>query len=123
MTELQVIHYDDVPVEEFLGGAHYRKLIGEEIEGAPVVTGIQISPPRLCHASPFASLYRDCHRAGRRGGRLVESVRRDSSFGPGGTVVCSPPTNATASGWWVETPLKTYGVHGSPSRIGEIHDD
>ena len=122
MTELQVIHYDDVPVEEFLGGAHYRKLIGEEIEGAPVVTGIQISPPRLCHASPFASLYRDCHRAGRRGGRLVESVLRDSSFGPGGTVVF-PAHKRHGFRVVGETPLKTYGVHVSPSRIVEIHDD
>ena len=59
MTKLKVIHYDDVPVEEFPGGAHYRKLIAEENDGAPVVTGIQISPPGYAtpnHSHPYVGL-------------------------------------------------------------------
>ena len=59
MAELKVIHYDDVPVEEFPGGAHYRKLIAEENDGAPVVTGIQISPPGYAtpnHSHPYVEI-------------------------------------------------------------------
>ena len=59
MAELKVIHYDDVTVEEFPGGAHYRKLIAGESDEMAVVTGIQVSPPGYAtpdHSHPYVEI-------------------------------------------------------------------
>ena len=122
MAELKVIHYDDVPVEEFPGGAHYRKLIGEEIEGAPVVTGIQISPAGYAtphHSHPYVEIVTVLDGEAEAWSEArSETVR----LGPGGTVVF-PAHKRHGCRVVGETPSKTYGVHVSPSRIVEIHDD
>ena len=121
MTKLKVIHYDDVPVEEFPGGAHYRKLIAEENDGAPVVTGIQISPPGYAtpnHSHPYVEIVTVLDgEAEAWSESRAETVR----LGPGGTVVF-PAHKRHGFRVVGETPLKTYGVHVSPSRIVEIHD-
>ena len=121
MAELKVIHYDDVPVEEFPGGAHYRTLIAEENDGAPVLTGIQISPPGYAtpnHSHPYVEIVTVLDGEAEA---WSESCAETVRLGPGGTVVF--PANKR-HGFRVvgETPLKTYGVHVSPSRIVEIHD-
>ena len=122
MTELRVIHYDDVPVEEFPGGAHYRKIITGMNDGSPVVTGIQTSPPGYAtpdHSHPYVEIVTVLEGEAEA---WLESGSKTVSLGPGGTVVFPAKTR---HGFRVvgETPLKTYGVHVSPKRIVKPHEN
>lgn len=122
MTELRVIRYDDVPVEDFPGGAQYRTLISEKNGETLVVAGIQTSPPGYAtptHSHPYIEIiFVLGGEAEAWSGSDAETVR----LGPGGTVLF--PANEH-HGFRVvgEMPLETYGLHLSPIRIVEIHDD
>lgn len=122
MAELKVIHYDDVTVEEFPGGAHYRKLITGESDEMPIVTGIQVSPPGYAtpdHSHPYVEIVTVLEGKAEVWTELCpETVNLD----PGGTVVFPAKTH---HGFRVvgEKPLKTYGVHVSPNRIVEPHEN
>ena len=121
MTELKVIHYEDVPVEEFPGGAHYRKLTAEENDGAPVVTGIQISPPGYAmpnHSHPYVEIVTVLEGEAEAWSETCSETVR---LGPGGTVVF-PADKRHGFRVVGETHLKTYGIHVSPNRIVEIHE-
>ena len=121
MAELRVIHYDDAPVEDFPDGAQYRTLISEKYGGAPVVAGIQTSPPGYAtptHSHPYVEIiFVLGGEAEAWSGPDVETWR----LGPGGTVLF--PANEH-HGFRVigEMPLKTYGLHLSPNRIVDIHN-
>ncbi len=122
MADLKVIHYDDVPVEEFPGGAKYRTLIAEENDGAPVLTGIQISPPGYAtpnHSHPYVEIVTVLEGEAEA---WSESSAEPILLGPGGTLVI-PALHRHGFRVVGDKPLKTYGVHVSPSRIVEIHDD
>ena len=121
MAELKVIHYDDVTVEEFPGGAHYRKLITGESDEMPVVTGIQVSPPGYAtpdHSHPYVEIVTVLEGEAEA---WLETGSKTVSLGPGGTVLFPAKTR---HGFRVvgEKPLKTYGVHISPNRIVEPHE-
>ena len=122
MAELKAIHYDDVPVEEFPGGAQYRKLIAGESDGAQVVTGIQISPPGYStpyHSHPYVEIVTVLEGEAEAWSEShAETVRLD----PGGTVVF-PAHERHGFRVVGKMPLKTYGIHLSRSRIVEIQDN
>ena len=122
MVELKVIHYDDVTVEEFPGGAHYRKLITGESDEMPVVTGIQVSPPGYAtpdHSHPYVEIVTVLEG---KAEVWTELCPETVNLGPCGTVVFPAKTR---HGFRVvgEKPLKTYGVHVSPNRIVEPHEN
>ena len=122
MAELKVIHYDDVTVEEFPGGAHYRKLITGESDEMPIVTGIQVSPPGYAtpdHSHPYVEIVTVLEG---KAEVWTELCPETVNLGPGGTVVFPAKTR---HGFRVvgEKPLKTYGVHVSPNRIVEPHEN
>ena len=116
MAELKVIHYDDAPVEEFPGGAHYRKLVAEENDGAPVVTGIQISPPGYAtpnHSHPYVEII-----------TVLEGTAEGWCEDRAGTIALEPGMTLVVPagerhGFRVtgDRPFKTYGIHASPHRI------
>ena len=121
MAELKVIHYDDVTVEKFPGGAHYRKLIAGESDEMPVVTGIQVSPPGYVtpdHSHPYVEIVTVLEG---KAEVWTELCPETVILGPGGTVVF-PAKTCHGFGVVGEKPLKTYGVHISPNRIVELHE-
>ena len=120
MAKLKVTHYDDVPAEEFPGGAQYRTLVEEKSDDAQLVTGIQVSPPGYStpnHSHPYVEIITviEGEAEAWSDGR-AEAI----CLGPGGTVIF--PANE-CHGFRVvgENPLKTYGIHVSKSRIVEMN--
>ena len=119
MAKLKVTHYDDVPTEEFPGGAQYRTLVEEKSDDAELVTGIQVSPPGYStpnHSHPYVEIITviEGHAEAWSDGS-AEVIH----IGPGGTVIF--PANE-CHGFRVvgESYLKTYGIHISKKRIVEM---
>ena len=119
MAKLKVTHYDDVPVEEFPGGAQYKTLVNENSDDAQLVAGIQVSPPGYStpnHSHPYVEIITVIEgEAEAWSDGSVEPIY----VGPGGTVIF--PANE-CHGFRVvgDRPLKTYGIHISKSRIVEM---
>ena len=119
MAKLKVTHYNDVPAEEFPGGAQYRTLVEEKSDDAELVAGIQVSPPGYStpnHSHPYVEIITVIEGEAEA---WSDGSAEVISIGPGGTVTF--PANE-CHGFRVvgESPLKTYGIHISKSRIVEM---
>ena len=118
---MTIIRHEDVAEEEFLGGATYRTLVGDEAGSTPVRCGIQTSPPGYAtphHAHPYVEIVTVLEGTGEA---WIDGEDGVTEIGPGMTMVFPPNT---AHGFRVtgDAPLVTFGVHSSPDRIVEIRD-
>ncbi len=117
--EAKIVHHEDVPLEEFPGGATYRTIVGDDAGSTPLRCGIQESPPGYAtpnHAHPYDEVL-----------TVLDGVGEAWMEGRDGTVNLSPGMTiffpaGIAHGFRSagETPLITYGIHASPKRIVEI---
>lgn len=121
-SPVKMIHHDAVRVEKFPGGATYRTLIGDDQGSTEVRIGIQTSPPGYAtplHSHPYTEILTVMEG---EGVAWIDGGADDLALKPGVTVVL--PANV-AHGFRTtgDTPLVTYGLHLSPDRIVDIHDD
>jgi quercetin dioxygenase-like cupin family protein len=121
---VQVVHHDEVALEQFPGGASYRTLIGDDAAGKSdeVRIGIQSSPPGYAtplHSHPYTEILTILEG---EGVAWIEGGADEIALAPGMTVVlpANLPHAFRATG---DTPLVTYGLHVSPDRVVHIHDD
>ena len=119
---MAVIHHQDVPSEPFTGGATYQTLVGDPQGSTPIRVGIQTSPPGYktpLHSHPYLETITVLEGEGEA---WLEGSADLVALKPGVTLVLPPLLRH----WFRATgdrPLKTYGIHASPHRIVNIHDD
>ena len=119
---MPVVYHSDVAAEPFKGGATYQTLVGDGQGAMPIRVGIQTSPPgykSALHSHPYLETITVL--AG-QGEAWLEDSDDLVALKPGVTLVLTPHLRHwfRATG---EQPLETYGVHASPHRIVNIHDD
>ena len=119
---MKVIHHKDVPLENFSGGATYQTLVGDEHGSTPVRTGIQVSPPGYAtpdHSHPYVEVITVLEGAAEG---WCEGHDGPVDLVPGTTLVI-PPNQRHGFRVTGTTAFKTYGVHASPHRVVDAHDD
>jgi quercetin dioxygenase-like cupin family protein len=119
---VQVIEHDDVAVQSFPGGATYQTLVGDEAGSSEVRIGIQSSPPGYAtplHSHPYTEILTVLEG---EGVAWIKDGGAEMALKPGMTVVL-PADVAHAFRATGDKPLVTYGLHLSPDRIVDIHDD
>lgn len=119
---MPVVYLRDVASEAFKGGATYQTLVGDERGSTPIRVGIQTSPPGYktpLHSHPYMETITVLEGQG-------EAWLQDSQdlipLKPGVTLVLRPNVRH----WFRATghlPLKTYGIHASPHRIVNAHEE
>jgi quercetin dioxygenase-like cupin family protein len=119
---MPVVYHDDVASEPFKGGATYQTLVGDAQGSTAIRVGIQTSPPGYktpLHSHPYLETITVLDGEGEawlQGSDAIVPLK------PGVTLVL--PANVRH--WFRATgdrQLKTYGIHASPHRIVNIHDD
>ena len=111
-----------MPREPFKGGATYQTIVGDHTDStpSPIRVGMQTSPPgykTALHSHPYLETVTVLDGEGEAWLEGSEVV----SLEPGTTLVL--PANVRH--WFRATgtkPLVTLGVHASPRRIVNIHD-
>jgi quercetin dioxygenase-like cupin family protein len=117
---MPIVRESDVPLEQFPGGATYRTLVGDPEGSTPVRIGIQVSPPGYAtpvHSHPYMEVLTVLHGTGEA---WMEGRDGVTALEPGVTLVLPPNVRH----WFRvagDQPLKTYGVHSSPTRIVDVH--
>src|ERR1041384_6246234 len=111
---ITVIRENERPIVDFVGGATYRPIVGDDTgEGLPIRTGIQTSPPGYAtrvHSHPYVETLTVLEGRG-------EGIARD----PGVTVVL--PANRPHIFRVVgDEPLVTLGIHTFGKRIVNYKD-
>lgn len=119
---MPVIRVDEVPSEEFSGGATYQTIVGDAAGSTPVRVGLQVSPPGFStgvHSHPYWEMVTVVEGEGEA---WIEGEGDPVSVSPGTTMVFEPDVRHTfrVTG---KTPMKTYGVHASPTRIVDRSGD
>ena len=100
----------------------YQTLVGDQEGSTPVRVGIQTSAPGTrtpLHSHPYLEILTVLEG---RGEAWVEGERNPALLSPGVTLVL----RANLKHWFCavgEKPLVTYGLHVSPHRIVNVHDD
>jgi quercetin dioxygenase-like cupin family protein len=120
--DLIVIREKDRPVVDFVGGATYRTIIGDDTgAGLPIRTGIQTSQPGYqtrVHSHPYVETLTVISGRGEAwldGGASVVAME------PGVTVVL--PANRNHAFRVVgDEPLVTFGIHAFRKRIVNYKD-
>jgi quercetin dioxygenase-like cupin family protein len=119
---ITVIREEERPIVDFVGGATYRAIVGDDTgEGLPIRTGIQTSPPGYAtrvHSHPYVetlTVLAGCGEAWLDG----EEVR--IALEPGVTVVL-PANRAHAFRVIGDEPLVTLGIHTFGKRIVNYKD-
>lgn len=120
-SNVRIVRHEDVPQEDFAGGATYRTLIGDDAGSTAVRCGIQTSPPGYAtahHSHPYDEVLTVLEGAGEA---WAEGNEGPIALVPGVTIMF--PANV-AHGFRTigDRPLRTYGVHASPERIVEIRE-
>jgi quercetin dioxygenase-like cupin family protein len=119
---MPVIYHEDVPGEPFRGGATYQTLVGDEQGTTPIRLGIQTSPPGYrtpLHSHPYMETLMILEGAGEA---WIEGADQLITLAPGMTLVF--PANVRHQFRTVgNAPLKTLGLHVSPHRIVNVHED
>ena len=113
---MPVIQLNDVPLEDFLDGATYQTIVGDDEGSVPVRLGLQVSPPGFdtgSHHHPYLEIVTVIEGAGEA---WIEGEGDVVAVGPGATMVFEPGVRHSfkVTG---DTPMKTYGIHASPNRI------
>ena len=119
---MPVIDHSRVAPEAFSGGATYQTLVGDREGSTPIRVGMQTSPPGYktpLHSHPYMETITVLDGQGEA---WIEGVAELATMQPGVTLVL--PANVRhwfrASG---DRPLVTLGVHASPHRIVNLHDN
>ena len=113
---MPIVHIDDVPIEEFETGRTYQTLVGDDAGSTPVRLGIQTSPPGYStgtHSHPYMEIITVIEGTGEA---WIEGEGEAIAIGPGTTLVI-PPAAAHGFRNTGQTPMRSYGVHASPTRI------
>ena len=118
---MKIVHHDDVPKEDFPGGATYQTLVGDDEGSTEVRIGIQTSPPGYAtphHSHPYTEILTILEGTGEA---WIEGRDERIPLKPGMTVVLPAQLR---HGFEVtgEADLVTYGLHVSPDRLVDIHD-
>ena len=119
---MPIVYHQDVPCEPFPGGATYQTLVGDDAGSTPVRIGIQVSPPGYTtptHSHPYMEILTILEGQGEA---WVQGSDELVILHPGMTLTL--PANVPH--WFRvmgDQPLKTYGVHASPDRIVQIHEE
>ena len=114
---LTVIRHAERPTVDFLGGATYQPIIGDDTgAGLPIRTGIQTSPPgyqtRL-HSHPYAEVLTVLEG---RGEAWLDGEDEVVSLEPGLSITF-PANRVHAFRVVGEEPLVTFGIHTLGKRI------
>jgi len=119
---MPVIDHSRVALEAFSGGATYQTLVGDREGSTPIRVGMQTSPPGYktpLHSHPYMETITVLDGQGEA---WIEGATELATLQPGVTLVL--PANVRhwfrASG---DRPLVTLGVHASPHRIVNLHDN
>lgn len=115
---MTIIRLDDVPKEAFPSGATYQTVVGDEAGSTPVRIGVQISPPGYStgtHSHPYMEIVTVIEGEGEA---WMDGESGTVAIGPG-TTLAMPPNVRHGFRVTGDRPMKTYGVHVSPSRIVE----
>lgn len=118
MTDsITVIREAERPVVDFVGGATYRTIIGDDTgAGLPIRTGIQTSPPGYAtrvHSHPYVETLTVISG---RGEAWLDGEAGKVALEPGMTVVL-PADRAHAFRVIGDEPLVTLGIHTFGKRI------
>jgi mannose-6-phosphate isomerase-like protein (cupin superfamily) len=119
---ITVIREEERPVVDFVGGATYRPIVGDDTgEGLPIRTGIQTSPPGYAtrvHSHPYVETLTVL--AG-RGEAWLDGETERVALEPGVTVVL-PANRAHVFRVVGDEPLVTLGIHTFGKRIVNYKD-
>jgi len=119
---VHVIRHDAVAPESFRSGMTYQTLVGDDRGTTPVRVGIQTSSPgykTLLHSHPYMEVITVLDG---RGEAWVEGHDDLIELMPGITLV----VQANRKHWFRalgDSALVTYGVHASPHRVVNVHED
>jgi quercetin dioxygenase-like cupin family protein len=119
---LPVVLHADVTREPFNGGASYQTLVGDAQGSTPFRLGLQTSPPGYrtpLHSHPYMEALTVVSGEGEA---WIEGHGGPIAMRPGVTLVMP----AGVKHWFRalgREPLKTYGIHASPHRIVDIHEE
>jgi quercetin dioxygenase-like cupin family protein len=119
---MPVIHHSHVALEALKGGATYQTLAGDQEGSTPIRVGIQTSPPgykTALHSHPYMETITVLDGQGEA---WLEGATELVTMQPGVTLVLPPNLRHwfRASG---DRPLITLGVHASPHRVVNVHDN
>ena len=123
MTDaITVIHEEERPVVDFVGGATYKTILGDDTAaGLPIRTGIQTSPPGYqtrVHSHPYVETLTVIEG---RGEAWLDGEAGCIALEPGVTVVL--PANRNHAFRVVgAAPLVTLGIHTFGKRIVNYKD-
>jgi mannose-6-phosphate isomerase-like protein (cupin superfamily) len=124
MTDsITVIRESERPVVDFVGGATYRAIIGDDSgAGLPIRTGIQTSPPGYqtrVHSHPYVETLTVIEG---RGEAWLDGEAGVVALDPGVTVVL-PANRPHAFRVVGDKPLVTLGIHTFGKRIVNYQDE
>ena len=119
---ITVIREEERPIVDFVGGATYRPIVGDDTgDGLPIRTGIQTSPPGYAtrvHSHPYVETLMVL--AG-RGEAWLDGDAARVVLEPGVTVVL-PADRPHAFRVVGDQPLVTFGIHTFGKRIVNYKD-
>ena len=119
---ITVIREQERPLVDFVGGATYRTIIGDDTgAGLPIRTGIQTSPPGYAtrvHSHPYVETLTVISG---RGEAWLDGEAGKVALEPGVTVVL-PAERAHAFRVVGDEPLVTLGIHTFGKRIVNYKD-
>ena len=113
---MPIIHIKDAQREEHDSGRIYQTLVGDDEGSTPVRVGIQTSPPGYStgtHSHPYMEVVTVLEGTGEA---WIESEDNVTVIVPGSTIA-APPNVVHGFRNTGQTPLRTMGVHASPTRI------
>jgi mannose-6-phosphate isomerase-like protein (cupin superfamily) len=117
---MTVISHDGLPVEAFDGGATYRTIIGDDDGSTPIRLGLQVSPPGYAtptHSHPYVEILTIVAGTG------IGWLEGEEITLAAGMTVVLPAGQRHGFRVTGAAPLETYGIHLSPHRIVDLHQD
>jgi mannose-6-phosphate isomerase-like protein (cupin superfamily) len=120
---ITVVREAERPVVDFVGGATYRTIVGDDTgAGVPLRTGIQTSPPGYqtrVHSHPYVETLTVISG---RGEAWLDGRPGRVALEPGVTVVL-PADRPHVFRVVGDEPLVTLGIHANDKRIVNYRDD
>ena len=119
---MPIIDVNEIPKQDFPGGATYQTSVGDDQGSTPIRLGLQISEPGYStgtHSHPYMEVVTVIEGTGEAWMEVQEGF---AAISPGVTMVL--PTNVK-HGFRVTgtTQLKTYCIHTSPDRLIKWHPE
>jgi quercetin dioxygenase-like cupin family protein len=113
---MPIINIKDAKRDEYDSGRVYETLVGDDEGSTPVRVGIQTSPPGYStgtHVHPYMEVITVIEGVGEA---WIGEEDDFTPIGPGSTIVAPAhaPHGFRNTG---DTPMRSYGVHASPTRI------